>query len=210
MKRCERPVGELHDRPGTGRLASQLADLSRSLRRLCAFIEPGRRAPRAIGESRLEQALRRGPGDVGLAGSRRSRLVRCGAVDDGISERGCARDPDLSPAIASTLDRARAFVASLAMIPLVALAPLPRLDLVDTFVQSNLFPDSLVAPDQTNSCRRHCHTPDIRRIGGSQIISRTTPATRVDGCRAASPWPTSPAWGRGSPGSCWAAGECTG
>ncbi len=42
-----------------------------------------------------------------------------------------------------------AFPASLAMIPLVALAPLPRLDLVDTFVQSNFFPDSLVAPDQT-------------------------------------------------------------
>jgi len=38
-----------------------------------------------------------------------------------------------------------AFVASLAMIPLVALAPLPRLDLVDTVVQSNLLPPFLVA-----------------------------------------------------------------
>ena len=45
-----------------------------------------------------------------------------------------------------------ALLASLAMIPLVALAPLPRLDLVATLVQSNLFPDFLVvAPDPINS-----------------------------------------------------------
>jgi len=45
-----------------------------------------------------------------------------------------------------------AFLASLAMIPLVALAPLPRLDLVDTVVQSNLLPPFLVAdPDPINT-----------------------------------------------------------
>ncbi|MFI5456836.1 MAG: M56 family metallopeptidase [Isosphaerales bacterium] len=44
-----------------------------------------------------------------------------------------------------------ALLASLAMIPLVALAPLPRLDLVDTLVQSNLLPPSVIVdPDQIN------------------------------------------------------------
>jgi len=44
-----------------------------------------------------------------------------------------------------------AVLASLAMIPLVALAPLPRLDLVDTLVQSNLLaPFLMVDPDQAD------------------------------------------------------------
>jgi beta-lactamase regulating signal transducer with metallopeptidase domain len=38
-----------------------------------------------------------------------------------------------------------AFVASLAMIPLVALLPLPRFDLLDTLIQSELLPKQLVA-----------------------------------------------------------------
>jgi beta-lactamase regulating signal transducer with metallopeptidase domain len=43
-----------------------------------------------------------------------------------------------------------AFPASLAMIPLVALAPLPRLDLVDTFVRWDLLPPvMIVGSDQT-------------------------------------------------------------
>ena len=37
-----------------------------------------------------------------------------------------------------------ALLASLAMIPLVALVPLPRLDLLDTLVQSDLLPTSLI------------------------------------------------------------------
>ena len=38
-----------------------------------------------------------------------------------------------------------AFVASLAMIPLVAFLPLPRFDLLDTLIQSDLLPRHLVA-----------------------------------------------------------------
>jgi beta-lactamase regulating signal transducer with metallopeptidase domain len=38
-----------------------------------------------------------------------------------------------------------ALLASLAMIPLVALVPLPRFDLLDTIIQSNLVPTSLIA-----------------------------------------------------------------
>ena len=37
-----------------------------------------------------------------------------------------------------------ALLASLAMIPLVALVPLPRLDLLDTLVQADLLPNSLI------------------------------------------------------------------
>ena len=43
-----------------------------------------------------------------------------------------------------------ALLASLAMIPLVALVPLPRLDILDTFIQSDLVPTSLLFdPDQS-------------------------------------------------------------
>jgi beta-lactamase regulating signal transducer with metallopeptidase domain len=71
-----------------------------------------------------------------------------------------------------------ALLASLAIIPLVALEPFPRLDLVDVVVESNLFPTALVAPVERSP------SPRGDPAGGLDGIQRMPNRVAGSGVRA--------------------------